>query len=100
MSITVGSYTFEGPYANTENLEDRAGVYVILCGQRYVVIDVGETATVKSRVENHERSGCWTRNCKETISVAVLYTPKLQQAGRREIEQEIRNQYSPPCGTV
>jgi hypothetical protein len=30
--------------------------------------------------------------------VAVLYTPHLQEAGRREIEQKIRDEYDPPCG--
>ena len=31
---------------------------------------------------------------------SVLYTPNIQQAGRREIEQELRNQYNPPCGII
>lgn len=101
MSMTIGGYTFEGPYTDTSKLVDKAGVYVILCkasNGKYYVIDVGESATVKSRVDEHDRKNCWTTNCSGTLMVAVLYTPNTQQAGRREIEQELRDQYNPPCG--
>jgi len=100
MSITVGNYTFEGPYKNTDTLQNKSGVYAIHCyhDEKYYLIDVGESATVKERVDNHERKECWTRNCSGTLTVSVLYTPNLQQAGRMQIEQEIRQQYDPPCG--
>jgi hypothetical protein len=100
MAITVGVYSFEGPYEDTSNLEDRSGVYVIFCFRdgKYYVVDVGESAKVKDRVDNHDRSDCWKKNCTGTLMVAVHYTPNLQQAGRMEIEQAIRDQYNPPCG--
>jgi hypothetical protein len=103
MSIAIGRWTFEGPYALTESLrlKDQSGVYVILCPteqNQYRVIDAGESAQVKTRVETHDRKDCWRRNCKGTLYVAVLYTPNLQQPGRSQIEQEIRQQYNPPCG--
>jgi hypothetical protein len=100
MSIKIGKYTFEGPYTSTANLEDRSGVYAILCqkeGNNYVV-DVGESATVKSRIDSHDRGDCWTRNCNGTLAVAVYYTPNLHQPGRMAIEQELREQYDPACG--
>lgn len=100
MSITIGQYTFEGPYDNTGPLEDRSGVYAILCvrDNKYRVVDVGESAQVKTRVENHERKACWMRNCSGSLMVAVYYTPHLQSSGRVSVEQEIRAQYNPPCG--
>src|SRR5437899_7335794 len=100
MSITVGPYTFEGPFSDTESLQDRSGVYTIHCYRdgNYYLVDVGESATVKSRVESHDRKDCWSRNCSGTLTVSVFYTPNLQQAGRKEIEQAIRNQFNPPCG--
>jgi hypothetical protein len=102
MSIEIGRWTFYGPTRDTSNLQDRSGVYVILClrnDQKYYVIDVGESAEVKTRVENHDRKACWARNCSSgELYVAVLYTPNLQQPGRTAIEQEIRQLYSPPCG--
>ena len=102
MSIRIGKYTAEGPYTSTEDLEDRSGVYTILTSakaiDRWTVLDVGESHAVKSRVENHDRSDCWFRNNIGEIGVAVIYTPNQQQAGRRQIEQELRSQFRPVCG--
>ena len=100
MTIKIGKYTFEGTYVSTTELEDRAGVYAILCraGDKTYVTDVGESATVKTRVENHDRKACWKRNCSGELRYAAHYTPHLQEPGRKAIEQEIREQYSPPCG--
>ena len=100
MSIAIGNYTFDGPYTSTDKLEDRSGIYAIICkkGSKNYLIDVGESTTVKSRVETHDRTDCWEKNCQGTLVVAVYYTPNLQQHGRMAIEQEIRNQYDLPCG--
>ena len=100
MSITIGRYNFEGPYTSTANLKDQGGVYTILCQNngKYNTVDVGESATVKSRVENHDRKPCWNTNCFSSLAVAVLYTPGLSAEGRRQIEEEVRNQYNFPCG--
>lgn len=100
MALTVGNYQFDGPYGNTDSLQDASGVYIIVDnfnGQNNP-IDCGESATLKSRVDNHDRKDCWTRNSSGTLMVAVLYTPRLQSSGRVAIEQEIRNAYNFPCG--
>ena len=100
MSIKIGNYKFEGPYTSTASLEDKSGIYAILChsGEKYSLVDVGESATVKSRVEGHDRKDCWKKNCSSTLEVAVLYTPNKQQPGRMAIEQELRDEYTLPCG--
>lgn len=100
MSIKIGKYNFEGPYASTDRLQNKSGVYVILCDKNsgYYPIDCGESATVKNRVGNHERQNCWNRNCSSSLKVAVLYTPRLQSSGRVAIEQELRGMYNFPCG--
>ncbi len=100
MSITIGRYRFEGPYFSIESLEDRSGVYAIVDRRNAgdYLIDVGESATLRTRVENHDRKDCWSRNAKGTLGAAVHYTPNLQQAGRMDIEQEIRGQYDLVCG--
>ncbi len=100
MAITIGSYVFDGPYTSTNDLEDRSGVYAILDKRSdgYHVIDIGESSEVKTRVENHDRADCWKRNKQGSLCVAVYYTPNKQQSGRKEIEQELRRQYNPPCG--
>jgi len=64
MNISIGQYEFEGPYKNTGPLEDSSGVYVILdyrADSKYYIIDVGESAQVKTRVETHDRKDCWNR---------------------------------------
>jgi hypothetical protein len=100
MGLTVGKYEFEGPYENTDSLQDVSGVYVIVdnVNGQYNPIDCGESATVKSRTDNHDRKDCWSRNSSGTLMVAVLYTPRLQSAGRVAIEQELRSAYNFPCG--
>ena len=97
MSITISNYTFEGPYGDTTYLKDASGVYAILCRNNgeYHPIDVGESETVKSRVDNHDRKSCWTRNCSGTLSVAVLYA---HDGLRQIIEQILRKTYHLPCG--
>ncbi len=100
MPITLGNYEFEGPYKDTSKIEDRSGVYAILClrDKKYLLIDVGESATVRSRLVGHDRSDCWKHNCSEMLAYAILYTPNKQQSGRMEIEQELREKYDPVCG--
>ena len=103
MSITLSGYQFADPYKTTSSLEDQSGVYAILTptdATHYKVVDVGESAEVKTRVENHDRRPCWQRNANSgELRYAVRYTPGLHQAGRKAIEQKIRRQYRPPCGS-
>ena len=100
MGITIGGHIFNGPFASTDDFEDRAGVYAIICkkGDNLYLIDVGESAKVKTRVETHDREDCWKQNCQEALVFAVHYTPNMQQPGRKAIEEEIRNQYEVTCG--
>ena len=103
MTIEIAGYKFAGAYSSTSSLENRSGVYAVLTptdAMRYKVIDVGESATVKNRIETHDRKPCWQRNANNGgFFYAVHYTPRLQQAGRRLIEQEIRKKYRPSCGS-
>lgn len=100
MGVNIGTYDFEGPYYAKGYLEDRSGVYAILCkiNDKYKILDIGESSAVRTRVENHDREDCWESHCGGTIMYAVYYTPNKQQAGRMEIEQELRKQFNPPCG--
>ena len=103
MAIQIRGYYFEGPYKTTDGLLDRSGVYAILTRNwpwsSWTVVDVGESAKVKSRVDTHDRKDCWAMNAlMDGLSVAVLYTTKLQKKGRTEIEQSIRQATSPLCG--
>lgn len=100
MGFERWGYKFEGAWTDPNNLETRSGVYVIWCksGENWLILDVGESHDVNDRVLSHDRSDCWRRNCTGTIYYSATYTPKLQQPGRIEIEQHIRNLTNPPCG--
>lgn len=100
MSIKVGNYTFDGPYADTSKIQDRSGIYAIHCyrEKNYYLIDVGEANKVKERIDTHDRKACWKQNCSGSLIFSVLYTPNLAQPGRMSIEQIIRTLYKPPCG--
>jgi hypothetical protein len=102
MTISIGRYSFVGPFGSASQLEDKSGVYAILtldrARNRYIVLDIGESATVQSRVLTHERAPCWQRHNLGGLACAACYTPRLQQAGRMVIEQELRRVFSPPCG--
>jgi len=100
MSVELKDYSFEGYYSSTTYLEDEPGVYAILCRhfEKNELVDVGEAENVKTRVEDHENSNCWRRRCSSSLVYAVLYTPDLNQKGREEIVDELRDEYTPVCG--
>lgn len=102
MTFTIVGYTFSGPYRSAAELEDRSGVYVVLTptdATHFKALDVGESATVKTRITHHERKPCWQRNSNNgQVLYAIHYAPHLQQHARQEVELKIRNQYCPPCG--
>ena len=100
MSVKMGEYLFEGRFASTDDLKERAGVYAILCrmNDTNYLIDVGEAGKVKSEISSHERGDCWNRYCEGELFYVVHYTPGMRENGRAEIEQEIRGQYKVPCG--
>jgi hypothetical protein len=101
MSLQIGPYQFQGPYSNTAQLQDAAGVYAIVNSRPdgHYVVDIGESATVKTRIETHDRSDEWA-NCQQggTLNAYVLYTPGWRQSQRMQVEQQLRGQYTPPCG--
>ena len=94
------SYEFYGAYSSTMPLKDNLGVYAILCekDKKLNLIDVGESAKVKERVENHDRRDCWEINCLESIKYAAYYIEHGRKPSRTEVEQDIRDNYNIPCG--
>lgn len=95
------TYVFDGPFTSTAPIQDVAGVYVIIAERSsgFYVIDVGESGQLRTRLDNHDRKSCWSRNLNSgLLRFAVLYTPGVQQQGRCEIEFDIRAKNNPPCG--
>ena len=98
MAIKIGSYNFEGPFPTTDALHNRSGVYTILGSDQpgqFVVLDVGESATLRDRVANHDRQNQWHQCGYGTLLAAAHYTDAV---ARVRIERELRAAYNPPCG--
>ncbi|RLF80581.1 hypothetical protein DRN38_03815 [Thermococci archaeon] len=93
-------YEFEGPFKTPNSLENRSGVYAILCRQndKLYLIDIGESSQVKDRVQNHGRKNCWKRHCEGRIEYAAYYIEYGKKPSRIEVEQDIRDNYQLPCG--
>ena len=101
MPFTRWGYEFDGAYRLPDNLEGRAGVYVVWCkaGDQWGVLDVGESANVRERLATHERRPCLERYCTQAeIYYSATYTDSTDVAGRVRIEQHIRDAMQPPCG--
>ena len=98
MAIQIGKYNFDGPHRQTTGIHAQSGVYVILGksgGTNWSVVDVGESQSVRERVENHDRQPCWKGQGHQELAAAVLYVPERQ---RMQIEDELRNHFNPRCG--
>ena len=93
-------YQFEGAYSSSDLLKSKPGVYVIWCesDNKWTVIDVGEAADVKKRVQNHDRARCWGKKCGGTVYYSATYQPASDREERLRIEQEIRDKAEPMCG--
>jgi len=101
MTISIVSRTFEGPHTHTMYLRNAAGIYVVLdqrSNGNWTIIDVGESEDIRSRIENHDREGCWKRHSWGTLGIAAYYTPGWTANHRRSLESEIRDSYAPACG--
>ena len=109
MSIKISEHPFEGPHPCSGNflrrLRRSPGVYVILGlnhGNRWEVIDVGESRDIRNRIVSHERGACWRAQNLANLSVAVLYTDRspyrYNEHRRMRLEARIRREYNPPCG--
>jgi hypothetical protein len=93
-SIRISGYKFKA-IRSSDKLQNRSGIYAILCqtDNSCALIDVGESAKVKERVTRHDRKKCWVkvgRKLQGNLICVVRYTPYKKRPGRREIEQDIR----------
>lgn len=100
MSISIGSYSFSGPYTGIDQIANKSGVYSVLTRasgtDSYTIVDIGESATVFERLASHDRAHDWERCTKAAgLSYAAYY---CDESTRKRVEQELRRKYSPPCG--
>ena len=98
MAIQIGNYKFDGPFSEPSALRNQTGVYAVLGGDGsspWTVVDIGESRGVGPRVEQHDRAKCWNRQRHPRLAYAAYY---CNEQARMRVEQELREQYKPPCG--
>ena len=95
MTISIGRYSFEGPFSTNQDLEDKEGIYLITCNynNNLVLISIGESENIKDTLKNDDRKKSWQKYCTGKIELWVDYTPNLQQNGRLLIVREIMREY-------
>ena len=102
MSITIGNYSFDGPHESTDPVQSLPGLYAILDHRQVcagpVVLDIGESGDVRSRLDGHDRKDQWRQQVRGRVSCAVLYTQGWTDQQRRDTESHLRQVFCPPCG--
>ena len=75
MGIRIGKYDFEGLHTSTDNIKNKAGVYVIVCKTPpfYSVIDCGESAAIKKRLKIMTEKSVGLKSAPEHWCLLFLY---------------------------
>jgi hypothetical protein len=103
-NVTIGGLPFVCVPWSEADFTDFAAIYVIICvvqGGSWTVLDVGQSGQVGSRIDTHDREGCWKRNCTNgNIWVCVYPMPssRFSKQDREKVEADLRTRYGPPCG--
>lgn len=101
MAFTQWDYDFDGAYPSAGWLETIPGVYVIWCktGNKWEVLDVGQSENVRNHCKNHDRTDCWKNNCSQgRLRFTAHYMPDAEEESRIQVVKDIRNRTDPPCG--
>lgn len=94
--IKIGGYVFEGWFhLFTNTFNDVAGIYVI-SGPNGLILDVGETNQLATRMANHERKPLWVMSAGKHVYLAFLSV--LDSKQRLDIEKYLRNLLKPLHG--
>jgi hypothetical protein len=96
MSITIGRYDFEGPLENIHQLENCAGIFVLLkdAQNQLEVIEFGGSESLKSSLSANANVELWSRRRDEEMQLLVHYTPQMR---RRSVEEEVRYELEGCC---
>lgn len=103
-NVTIGGLSFACVRLANADFADVAAIYVILCVDQnggWTVLDVGQSGELGTRIDSHDRQGCWSRNCPSgNIWVCVYCMPsnKYTKEDRMRLEKTLRDQYNPSCG--
>lgn len=102
MMMVIGDYPFEGPHRSVKKIENRPGVFAVICEElgAYYLLDIDHSEDVRKSILNHERSKCWEKYRRGLIRYVVLYEKKPSSGSKEDIEKRIRKKYKNiPCGS-
>ncbi|MBU0458913.1 GIY-YIG nuclease family protein [Patescibacteria group bacterium] len=94
--MNIAGYPFDGPYDHNRGFTQSFGCVYALINSSNNLIDVGETSDVNERIPNHDRKACWLRNGCPNHNLYIHKSP--DQNYRLNLENAIRQRYSPTCG--
>ena len=76
--LMIGNYEFHGPFSKAESLEERPGIYVVLCCEGDDVHEVLAVVTAVKNVRQHlldnTEHDLWIEQCRGKLQVAAIYT--------------------------
>ena len=100
MTIPIGWFSFDGPFESPDQIEAKAGVFVVLAaaeGGKFTMLEIDQAEDISAGLTTHERKNCWEENKDCGLQYAVMYTPDLSDESRQLIVKEIRMEYVMPC---
>jgi hypothetical protein len=92
----LGLYTFEGPFSSINELEDREGIFAVICIIDDTIshlVHVEEANHIRSNIKNNVKTTEWVKSCKGRVAFGADYTPNLQKPCREMIVREILKKY-------
>ena len=101
IKIPQGSFVFEGPVNNPDELRASSGVYIVMYqvpGGKLRIIDVGSAKDVRQRLKYHEREIYWRNYSSDKDRFfGVQY---CNQQDMRLMEGWLKHHYQPVCGKI
>lgn len=78
--LTIGEHEFHGPFHKADLLEERPGIYVVLCHEGDDIYEVLNVEVAEENVRQHLMENAehdlWIGECKGCLCVAALYFKK------------------------
>lgn len=73
--ILIGNYEFKGPFDSPKQIEERAGVFAVLCYHdgEYDLLEIAFSENLRQGIIDHPDQGDWHSLCQGTLLAAVFY---------------------------
>lgn len=91
--MIIGNYEFQGPFSSVEELEDRPGVYIVLCNlddelHEVLLVDI-DVLSVRKNLLQKDKSDQWRNNCSGKLEFVVCYR-EIDELSYKRLLHEIK----------